>query len=186
MAMTTNLLTWAEFEQLPDDATHREIVEGELITLPPPMFGHSNIARRAYEALRPLEESGLGKVFWAVGCKLSHDPPTWIQPDVSFLWSEHIRATLPDDYFTAAPGLAVEIVCPSESARDLDRKVETLLAAAGQQVWVVYPETHKVHVFLRDRTFRTHRIGDTLSLPDLLPGWELPVARLFEDEVVYT
>jgi Uma2 family endonuclease len=181
MAMTTNLLSWAEFEQLPDDAMHREVIRGELITLPPPTVGHSEIARRAHEALRPLRESSLGKVFWGVGCKLSHDPPTWIQPDVSFLWAEDIRTTSPDDYFTAAPGLAVEIVCPSESASDLERKVETLLAAGGQQVWVVYPETHKVQVILRDGTSRTRRVSDTLSLPDLLPGWEFPVAKLFED-----
>jgi Uma2 family endonuclease len=177
MAMTTDLLTWAEFEQLPDDAMHREVVEGVLITLPPPMFGHSEIARRAHEALRPLRESGLGKLFWGAGCKLSHDPPTWIQPDITFLWAEDIRATLPDDYFTAAPGLAVEVVCPAESASDLERKVQTLLAAGGQQVWVVYPDTRSVHVFLRDGTFCIRRVNDTLSFL----GCEFPVGRLFED-----
>ena len=181
MATTTNLLSWAAFEQLPDDGMHREVIQGELITLPPPKSKHSSIASNAFVALLPLKERGLGKVFAEAGYKLSENPPTWIQPDVSFLRAERVRATLQDDYFTAAPGLAVEIVCPSESARDLARKVEALLAAGGRQVWVVYPDSRNVHVFLSERTSRICGIGDRLSLPDLLPGWEFPVAKLFED-----
>ena|SRR6266404_1521701 len=181
MATTTNLLSWAAFEQLPDDGMHHEIIQGELITLPPPKPKHSNVASNAFVALLALKERGLGKVHAEAGYKLSEDPPTWIQPDVSFLRTERVRATEPDGYYTGAPDLAIEIVSPSDSARDLDRKVEALLAAGGQQVWVVYPDSRNVHVFLRDRTSRIRGIGDTLSLPDLLPGWEFPVAKLFED-----
>jgi Uma2 family endonuclease len=181
MATTTNLLSWAAFEQLPDDGMHREIIQGELITLPPPKWKHSNVASNAFEALLPLKKRGLGKVYAEAGYKLSEEPPTWIQPDVSFLRAERVRTVDPGGYSTGAPDLAIEIVSPSETARDLKRKVEALLAAGGQQVWVVYPEARKVHVFLRDGTSRTRRVSDTLSLPDLLPGWEFPVAKLFED-----
>jgi Uma2 family endonuclease len=181
MATTTNLLSWAAFEQLPDDGMHREVIQGELIVLPPPKSRHSLIANQTFKALLVLEQRAGGRLLLEAGYKLSQDPPTWIQPDVSFLRAEHVRATEPDGYFTGAPDLAIEIVSPSDSARDLDRKVEALLAGGGQQVWVVYPDSRNVHVFLRDRTSRIRSIGDTLSIPDLLPGLELPVAKLFED-----
>jgi Uma2 family endonuclease len=181
MATTTNLLSWEAFEQLPDDGMHHEILEGEMITLPPPKSGHSLVASNAYKGLLPLEERGLGRVFAEAGYRLSDDPATWIQPDVSFLRKERVLATAPDGYFLGAPELAIEIVSPSESARDLERKMDALLAAGGQAVWVVYPASRKVRVFLGDGTSFSRGIHDTLSAPGLLPGWELPVVKLFED-----
>jgi hypothetical protein len=51
-------------------------------------------------------------VFGEAGYKLSD--ATWIQPDVSFLTAERVRATDPNGYFLGAPDLAVEIISPSE------------------------------------------------------------------------
>ena len=181
MATTTNLMSWKAFEQLPDDGMHHEIIEGELITLPPPKSGHSEVARRANRALLVLEDRPLGRVYLEAGYKLSEDPPTWIQPDVSFLREERAKATDADGYFPGAPELAVEVISPSESADDVDRKVELLLAHGSQTVWVIYPRTSKVQVYLANRTSFSRGIHESLYLPDLLPGWELPVAGLFEE-----
>jgi Uma2 family endonuclease len=179
---TTNLLTWKEFEQLPDeDGTHREILEGELITLPPPKSGHSIIAMNTALLLRPLKANGSGRVLCEAGYKLSEDPATWIQPDASFLKMERVRNTKPNDYFLGAPELAVEIVSPSETARTLKRKIDSLLATGSLAVWVIYPDDHEVCVFLPDGTSFRRGINDVLTAPELLPGWELPVAKLFED-----
>lgn len=180
MATTTNLLSWQAFEQLPDDGMHQEIIEGELITLPPPKSVHSFVAKRVYDALHEIEKRAHCCAFQEAGYKLSENPPTWIQPDVSLVRKERLKATLPDGYFLGSPELAVEVVSPSESAVDVDRKVELLLAHGSKTVWVIYPRTTKVQVYLADRTSFSRGIGESLSLPDLLPGWELPVARLFE------
>jgi Uma2 family endonuclease len=41
-ATTTNLMTFAEFEQLPDEVCLRyELRHGELVEVPPPIFGHA-------------------------------------------------------------------------------------------------------------------------------------------------
>ena len=181
MATTTHLMTWEAFEQLPDEFVHREIVEGELICLPPPISRHCIIALYMSEALRPLMKRRLGHVYVEAGYKLSHNPPTWIQPDVSFLRMDRVRATDPDGCFLNAPDLAVEVISPSESAADVKRKVEILLAAGSKVVWVCYP---------KKRLVRVHRAGgvlfdlsgsDKLTLPEILPGWEFPVAKLFEE-----
>ncbi len=182
MAATTGQITWQAFEQLPDgDGWHREVVEGELIVWPPPKSKHSRIARGTSRALTPFEEKGVAEVHVEAGYKLSDDPPTWIEPDVSVLRIERVQATPDDGYFVGAPELAVEVVSPSETARDLNRKIDALLAGGSLAVWVIYPEEQEVRVFVPDGTSYIRRINESLSIPELLPGWELPVAKLFED-----
>ncbi len=180
MATTTGQITWQAFEQLPDgDGWHREVVEGELIILAAPKSGQSRIAANVWQSLLPLETTA--NVFIEAGYKLSDDPPTWIQPDVSALRIERVRATDADAHFTGSPELAVEVVSPSETARDLNRKIEALLAGGSFAVWVIYPEEREVRVFIPDGTSYTRRGSEMLTLPELLPDWELCVAKLFED-----
>jgi len=179
---TTNLMTWEAFEQLPDgDGYHRELIEGELQILPPPKSGHTLIADRIYRALMSAEAAPDARAFPEAGYRLSVDPSSWVQPDVSVVRNARLRQTKQEDYFLGAPELAVEVVSPSESAADLDRKVELMLDAGSLAVWVIYPRQRKVHICLPGSTTLRRGITDTLSLPELLPGWELPVARLFED-----
>jgi Uma2 family endonuclease len=103
MATSTGQMTWQAFEQLPDgDGWHREVIEGELIILPPPKSKHSRIAFTAAEALLPLKQRGIAKIYVEAGYKLSDDPPTWIQPDVSVLRMERALATGGDDYFVGS------------------------------------------------------------------------------------
>jgi len=183
MATTaTTLLTWEQFEQLPDgDGFHREIIEGELQVLAPPKLKHSRVAKRTLRALLPLEDRGLGEVLAEAGYKLSEDPATWVEPDVSFVRAGRASGADEEGYHLGAPDLAVEVVSPSESAHDLQRKVDLMLGAGSVAVWVVYPKTRKVQVHLPDGTSFTRGVGDTLSWPQFAPGWEFPVAKLFAD-----
>src|SRR5690349_9112837 len=105
-AATTDLMTWEAFEKLPDgDGFHRELIEGELQILPPPKSGHSKIAKRIFKALLPCEEQASAQVFVEAGYKLSADPSTWLEPDVSVLRNERARDTADSDYFIGAPEL---------------------------------------------------------------------------------
>ena len=173
-------MTWEAFEKLPDgDGFHRELIEGELQVLPPPKSGHTKIAKRAYSAILPAEEAGGGQVYIEAGYKLFSDPATWLEPDVSFVRNARVRDTADGDYFPGAPELAIEVVSPSESAADLNRKVELYLRAGSLAVWVIYPKQRQVRVFLADGSSFVREANDMLSLPELLPGWEFPVSELF-------
>jgi len=182
MAASTNTMTWEAFEQLPDgDGYHRELIEGELQVLPPPKSRHTEVAYNLHQALVSAAASADARAFVEAGYKLSTDPPSWVQPDISVLHNARRRETKGEDYYFGAPELAVEVVSPSESASDLNRKVDLMLGAGAIAVWVVYPIQREIRVFRPDGSATRHNIGDTLSLPELLPGWELPVARIFED-----
>jgi Uma2 family endonuclease len=182
MATTTARISWQAFEELPDgDGFHREVVEGELVILPPAKSGHTKIARLIERARIPLEGPGIAEVYTEAGYKLSSDPPTWIQPDVSVLRIERVRAIHRGDHFLGAPEFAIEIVSHSETARDLNRKIDALLAGGSIAIWVIYPEEREVRAFVEGGASFVRREGDMLTLPELLADWELPVAKLFED-----
>jgi len=179
---TTTQMTWESFEKLPDsDGMHRELIEGELQILPPPKSGHSKIAMRAHGQLALIQDRAGGQAYVEAGYQLTSDKRNWIQPDVSFLRNERAKTTADSDYFMGAPELAIEVVSPSERAIDLNRKIELLLNAGSLAVWVLYPDQQEVRVFLPGGQSFRKGIGDSLSIPELLPGWEVPVASLFED-----
>jgi Uma2 family endonuclease len=63
----------------------------------------------------------------------------------------------------------------------VNRKVDLLLAGGTLAVWVIYPEKREVRVYVPDGTSYTCRGDQTITLQELMPGWDLPVAKLFED-----
>ncbi len=84
MSVTT-LLTFEEFEQLPDKPGKRELLRGELIELPPAKRPHSRISKlffkaldNAVEKLQPdRSELPLGEAYFETGYQLSRS--SWLQ-----------------------------------------------------------------------------------------------------------
>jgi Uma2 family endonuclease len=176
-------LTLEEFGQLPDDGVRHEISEGELITVAPPKFLHTLVAVAVFEVLQTyLKQQGGARAFPEAGYVLSHDPLTIRQPDVSVLSTERIRATDVAGYVEGAPELAVEVVSPSQSAEDLDIKVQQYLRSGAEQVWVVYPITKRIHIFLAGGKVRILNETQTLEAGELLPGFSAKVGDFFVSE----
>ncbi len=80
------------------------------------------------------------------------------------------------------PDLAVEIVSPNDRFSDVQAKVREYLAAGTRLVWVVWPEGRSVIVHGADGVVE---LGpeDVLSGADVLPGFEVRVGQLFEQEI---
>lgn len=176
-------LTLAEFSQLPRNGERHEMNAGELIRMPPAKSLHSRIARTLFKLLETaLESSRRSEAFAEAGYVLSRSPLTIRQPDVSVLSKERIRSTGADDYFEGAPELAVEIVSPSDSAEDLQIKVDQYLATGAKQVWILYPKTRTVHVFGEDGSMAALDETQTLTGGELLPQFSAKVSDLFLSE----
>lgn len=176
MASTTTptLLTFEEFEQLPDEPGKCELLDGELIQLPPAMLKHMQIARKLVGVLTPIVQRegpalGLGEVFFETGYKLG--PRRWLQPDVSIPHA----AQPSNDYFEGAPALAIEIISKSNTAEHIDRKIEIYLSNGGVEVWVFYPKTRRVQVHRKGhiQEFR----GELRS--QIIPGLRIDLEPLF-------
>ena len=130
MGDVRTLLTFEQFEQLPDEPGKCELLGGELIQLPPAKRKHNRRSERLFRWLDSTimdmhargEAAGLGDPHHEEGYLLG--PLTWLQPDVSITHAGQPE----DDYFEGAPALAVEIVSESNTPRKIARKVEAFLA----------------------------------------------------------
>lgn len=98
--------------------------------------------------------------------------------DIAFISRERAPGPLSETIIDSVPDLAIEVMSPSNAADDIRLKVRQLLQAGCSQVWVVYPSLREVDVHSADG-MRSFREGDTLSAPDILPGFEIAVTDIF-------
>ena len=103
-------------------------------------------------------------------------------PDVSFISWERLpgRRVPRQPIADLAPDLAVEVVSPGNTAREMDRKLQEYLTAGTRLVWYVLPVPQEVHVYTGER-HDVVTIDQELSGGDVLPGFTLPLRRLFEE-----
>jgi Uma2 family endonuclease len=172
---TTTLLTFEEFERLPDRPGKRELLDGEVIEMPPPKTRHGKIQLWVQRRLTPcVHRMCLGEVYPNMGFKLG--TRNWVQPDVSLVTSEQDATSDPDGYLEGAPRLAVEVISPANTPARVRRKIAKYFEFGGEEVWVFYPKSRHVSV---------HRAGEpAIEFHDLLtsrmfPGWELNLAEVF-------
>jgi Uma2 family endonuclease len=164
---TTSLMTFAEFEQLPDAPGKRELIEGESIELPPPIFRHSAIAKRFYDLLAATHHQP--SVFQKTGYRIAGG---WLQPDLSVNWPDQ-RPT--GDYLVGGPMVAIEILSPANSAAGVERKLTLYLSEGAGEVWVVDGKRKIMTVYRRtagqvvrvtaDSTYTSDLLGITVELP---------------------
>ena len=141
MGTTTAPMSLAEFEELDFDRGEQlELLAGELIRMPPAGCDHTDVVHRLYhssiDAVARLALPALDTVYIEMGYLLTHDPKSWLQPDVSVTHPNQPRGR----YYEGGPLIAFEVVSPDDRAKDLDRIVRTYLANGSQEVWVIYPE----------------------------------------------
>ena len=100
------------------------------------------------------------------------------RPDIAFVSSSNVRPS--KGYYYGAPDLAIEIISPTERPNKIRKKLREYLDNGVQQVWQVFPDDQEIAVNYPGGTTRTYRKGDTISGGELLPGFMLDVATIFE------
>ena len=128
-----------------------------------------------------VERHGLGMVVGADGMMRLAAGLVRI-PDVSFVsWSQLPGRRVPRvPIADLAPDLAVEVISPSNTAREMERKFQDFLAAGVRLVWYVHPGPQEVHVYTAER-HDVLTLDQELSGGDVLPGFALPLRQLFEE-----
>jgi Uma2 family endonuclease len=180
----SQIMTAEELLRLPTGMGARyELVEGILRTMAPAGFEHGDIVGELSMRLRQfVRRLRLGRVLGAeTGFILARNPDTVRAPDVAFVAEARVaQLGRIRGFFPGAPDLAVEVVSPSDSATEVQQKVDDYLEAGTQQVWVVYPDQQKVVVFSATGEGRYLSATDVLDGGALLPGFTCPVGELFE------
>jgi len=144
----------------------------------PPGGEHGRVGGNITGELRAFARAhGLGSVLTEAGFVLARDPDTVWAPDVAFIG---VGREIGRGYIEGAPDLAVEILSPSDRARDVAEKTAEWHAAGARLVWVVDPDAHSVTVHEPGCEPRTFGADDTLGGGSVLPGLALPVARIWD------
>jgi Uma2 family endonuclease len=170
-----------------DDGQARyELIAGELAVMSPAKPRHGRIIGRFTSALGPFVlDRSLGEVFGAeTGFLLGRHPDTVRAPDVAFVRRERVLAVGDtDDWWPGAPDLAVEVLSPDDTYSEVRQKVGLWLGAGARMVLVVDPRRRVVEVHRAATPLRELTEADVLEGEEVVPGWSLPVARLFETPV---
>ena len=80
------------------------------------------------------------------------------------------------------PDLAVEVASPSNTAEKVLKKVREYFRAGVRLVWVIFPEPAEVHVHNSPKSVQILDLTDVLRGDPVLPGFRLPLSKLFEAE----
>jgi Uma2 family endonuclease len=162
--------------QLPD---HRmELVDGEIIVMPPSGYESDEVASsfsgQLYSWVRPRK---LGRVTGAgAGFNLPNENTR--APDVSFVRAERLK-TSPRSFADLAPDLMVEVKSPTDSLKKLRAKIQEFLGLGTLVGILIDPDVRSLEVYRLTEDAVVLGDGDTLTLPDLLPGWEIAVSELW-------
>ena len=117
------VMTAEEFLAYPLPDAKGELVRGELRVTPPGGGPHGRAATNLVLLLgKHLERSLVGQVFAGVGYELLKLPRTVRVPDASFVRSDRLpREGIGPGLLKLAPDIAIEVLSPSETAREKAR-----------------------------------------------------------------
>lgn len=181
-ATAQKLITAEEFARMPDppDGSQQELVQGVIVTMPPPGGRHGACCSRINRRLATLvEDNNLGTVFSNdAGFITERDPDTVRGPDVSF-WSREQLPEVPVGYIQVPPDLVVEVVSPSDQYSRIQKKVKHYLEKGVRLIWVADPEDCSVTVYRNGDTMKILSESETLTGEDVLPGFTCRVGDLF-------
>ena len=157
-----------------------ELIRGALVAKMPTGDLHRVAVGRFTVALGNYSEvNGYGTVgAGEPGYWLERGPDTVRSPDVVWIAPGRVpEGTV--GFPELAPDLAVEIKSPGNSNAEMAARAHMWLSYGSRQVWVGDPDTAAIRLFRPGMEPATLGEDDVLDGGDLLPGFSVPVWRLF-------
>lgn len=148
----------------------------------PPFFRHGRVCSRIVVKIGSfVEEHDLGEtVCNDTGIITERDPDTVRGADVAYYSYARIpRGECPQGYPAAAPEIVFEVVSPGNTRREVTRKIGEYIQVGVNVVCVVDPQFKTVNLHYPELPSATLTADDPLLFAEL-PGFSLPVSKLFE------
>jgi len=183
MSTSTDLLTADDLLNKPDDGFRYELVRGELRKIAPAGYEHGEVTMEfAWRLAQHVAANRLGKVCAAeTGFLLSSNPDTVRAPDVAFVSQDRLPlGKKPAGFWPGPPDLAVETISPSDTYGEVEEKASAWLEAGTRMVLVMNPRNHTITVHRPGMQIVILKAADILDLDDLVPGFKVKVADIFE------
>jgi Uma2 family endonuclease len=175
------LLTAEEFFLLPNppDGSQQELVQGEIITMPPPGGLHGATCSKTDRKLGIFVDCGFGGTLVCndTGFITKRDPDSVRGPDIAY-WSKERLKEVPVGYIEIAPDMLVEVLSPSNTSKQIRAKLVEYFAKGVRLVWVIAPEDRTLTVYRKPDEGRLLHDTATVTGEDVLPGFSCRVSDL--------
>ena len=167
-------LTIEEAEALADGRSF-ELIDGRMIFKMPDRK-HSDIQDVLHgELYLYFKQNPIGKAMPEFSLRFWPEKKRELRtPDIAVFLNENLRSI--EKYATRAPDLAIEIASDDDRASAVFGKARMYLEKGGRMVWIIFPSEKRV-VVVTATEWRWE--SNTLTCPEILPGFSIQVAEIF-------
>ena len=159
-ATTSKLMTFAEFERIPNPPGHRYELHHGVVKVPFPEFPHV----RAQWQLRRLVEKAAGSA-GVVHTEMPYRPlPEHECWGADIVYLTKARWDSVDRYLMGAPDLVIEVLSPSNTAAEMLDKRNLCLENGSREFWVVDVDHRQVEVSTPDGHTITYKRRQEIPL----------------------
>jgi len=176
--------TYADYKEWELDEGERfEVIRGEAFAMAAPNAGHQAILIALASQFHNFLEDKPCEVYPApydvrLFYKEDESDDTIVQPDIVVVCDEKKRG---QEGCRGAPDLAVEILSPSNTAIEMERKLNLYREAGVREYWVVDPENLSLTVYCFMETGSIYNYKNTAIVPvAVLPGLNIELERVFK------
>ena len=169
------LMTIEEFDRLPEDNTKTyELIDGKLVMQARPNVRHQAIMSNLTQKIANYLDKKPCRVFTEVELEISKNV---IVPDVSVLCSiENLNI----QRFTQPPVLVIEILSPSNTANEINNKINKYKNHGIKECWVIDPDLKSVEVKDLETNISINYIQSGLVKSDIFDDLHIELSKIFE------
>ena len=158
-----------------------ELVDGKVIVMGPSDYVSDEISARLITFLNIwVMPRNLGRVTGSAAGFILPNPTSDLRaPDVSFVLAERMKRS-PRNFADLVPDLIVEVKSKTDRIKPLEEKIQQFLALGTQIGMLIDPDKETVTIYYHSRR-QPLVLGnkDAVAVPELLPGWSVPVSELW-------
>ena len=180
----TGLMTEEEFLERHGSESRVDLVDGIVVRYPMPGSPHGYIGNNlTFELTVFVKNHKVGRVFNNdTLIRIRRNPDRMRGADLIFLSYERLAANakVPEGPMTQVPELVGEVKSPSDSWPEVYVKVDDYLTLGVGVVLVVDPQKLTILACRNNQPQQSFGEADTLTIPDVLPGFAVSVASLFQ------
>lgn len=160
-----------------------ELVDGNIIVMGPSDYTSDEIGSRLIIFLGGwVVAHKLGRVTGAAaGFRLPNKTTDLRAPDVCFVSAERLKRS-PRAFVEMVPDLMVEIKSKTDRIKPIQEKIELFLKLGTEVGILIDPDKETVTIYRQIGQPTVLTNNDILTIPELFPGWELPVSELWPPE----
>jgi Uma2 family endonuclease len=174
----TGLMTFAEFEKLPNPpAGHYELRHGQVVLIPPRIKSHAVVQQRLLDLLSPLVRDR-GFITIELPFRPAPEYESWVA-DIGFVSHDRWVADQ-NNYFLGAPDFVIEVLSQSNTLDEILERQSACVDHGCSAFWTVDPKRRLVMVTTADRRTVTYDASTSVPIPANVAEGFIEVAAIFQ------